>query len=41
MTGVDKSDNEKKAKAIFLIGEEFATIAELYGSIEDDYLTFQ
>ena len=37
--GVDKNDNEKKAKAIFLIGEEFATIAELYSSNEDDYIT--
>ena len=41
MMGVDKNNNEKKAKAIFLIGEEFATIAELYGSNEDDYMTFQ
>ena len=39
--GVDKSNNEKKAKVIFLIGEEFTMIALLYGSNEDDSLTFQ
>ena len=36
MMGVDNSDNEKKAKVIFLIGEEFIMIAELYGSNDND-----
>ena len=40
--GVQKEDGEKKAKAMFLIGEEYATLAEYLGWREEvTYLEFQ
>ena len=40
--GVLKEDGEKKAKAMFLIGDEYATLAEYLGWREDvTYLQFQ
>ena len=42
LIGVDKEDVEKKAKAIYLIGDEYATLAELLGWKEDvTYMEFQ
>ena len=42
MIGVLKEDGEKKAKAMFLIGDEYATLAEYLGWREDvTYLQFQ
>ena len=40
--GHAKSDEEKKAKAMFLIGDDWTTLAELLGGNDDvSYLEFQ
>ena len=41
LIGARKSDEEKKAKAMFLIGDDLATLAELLGAGENTYLEFQ
>ena len=37
---VCKDNNKKKARTILLIGDDLGAIAELYGSADDDYITF-
>ena len=42
LSGYPKTDEEKKAKAMYLIGDEYATLAELLGGNDDvSYLDFQ
>ena len=41
LIGAGKTDEEKKAKAMFLIGDDLATLAELLGAGDNTYLQFQ
>ena len=41
LIGAGKSDEEKKAKAMFLVGDDLATLDELLGAGDNTYLQFQ